>query len=167
MQLAPVFIYAHWSNSSILDKRFSWRWIWRVWSCVATSCSSEKPRRFGGKRIASACFRWFLAWLTLPPWRWRRYVPPKRRALCELNGVTSQKTSLFNKDIVAKLVELQISECRDWKKKCFSLYFVNYSPLRKMFTRYLMRTMLCHALPKPLLKINRRGVNMSTVKVTL
>jgi hypothetical protein len=26
----------------------------------------------------AACFCWFLAWLTLRPWRWRRYVLPKR-----------------------------------------------------------------------------------------
>jgi hypothetical protein len=37
----------------------------------------------------------FLAWLTLRPWRWRWYVPPKRRALYELHGVRTQKTILF------------------------------------------------------------------------
>jgi hypothetical protein len=35
-----------------------------------------------------ACFCWFLPWLT--------HVPPKRRALCELHGVTTPKTVLFN-----------------------------------------------------------------------
>jgi hypothetical protein len=29
------------------------------------------------------------------PWRWRRYVPPKRRFTQDLNGNTSQKTALF------------------------------------------------------------------------
>jgi hypothetical protein len=29
------------------------------------------------------------------PWRWRLYVPPKRRAISELHGVTSQKTVSF------------------------------------------------------------------------
>jgi hypothetical protein len=40
---------------------------------------------------------WFLLKLFLRPWRWRRYVPPKRRApLNALHGVISQKKILFN-----------------------------------------------------------------------
>jgi hypothetical protein len=43
---------------------------------------------------ASSC--WFLLELFLRPWRWRRYVPPKRRLqLNRLHGVTSQKMLLF------------------------------------------------------------------------
>jgi hypothetical protein len=30
------------------------------------------------------------------PWRWRRYVPPKRWFTQELHGATSQKTAFFN-----------------------------------------------------------------------
>jgi hypothetical protein len=30
------------------------------------------------------------------PWRWRRYVPPKRRFTQYLYGATSQKTAFFN-----------------------------------------------------------------------
>jgi hypothetical protein len=30
------------------------------------------------------------------PWRWRRYVPPKRRVTQDLHGATSQKTIFFN-----------------------------------------------------------------------
>jgi hypothetical protein len=41
------------------------------------------------------CFCWFLAWLTLWPRRWRRYVPPKRQAPSELRAITTQKTILF------------------------------------------------------------------------
>jgi hypothetical protein len=37
----------------------------------------------------------FLAHRFLSPWRWRRYVPPKRRFLLEPHGVTSQKTQFF------------------------------------------------------------------------
>jgi hypothetical protein len=29
------------------------------------------------------------------PWRWRRYVPPKRQFTQDLHGVTSQKTAFF------------------------------------------------------------------------
>jgi hypothetical protein len=39
---------------------------------------------------------WFLLKLFLRPWRWRRYVPPKRRLqLNRRHGITSQKMILF------------------------------------------------------------------------
>jgi phage shock protein PspC (stress-responsive transcriptional regulator) len=39
---------------------------------------------------------WFLAWLILPPWKSRRYIPPKRRLNFNgLQGVISHKTKLF------------------------------------------------------------------------
>jgi hypothetical protein len=39
---------------------------------------------------------WFLARLSLRPWRWRRYVSPKRRlTLNGLHDVISQKIALF------------------------------------------------------------------------
>jgi hypothetical protein len=54
--------------------------------CI-TSCSSKRACRFGGtyrihlqnrrEKQPAACFCWFLACLTLRPWRWRRYVAPK------------------------------------------------------------------------------------------
>jgi hypothetical protein len=31
----------------------------------------------------------------IPPWRWRRYVPPKRRSTQVLHSATSQKTTFF------------------------------------------------------------------------
>jgi hypothetical protein len=43
-----------------------------------TLCSLTQPTF----RRNSACYllsRWYLAWLILRPWRWRRHVPPKRR----------------------------------------------------------------------------------------
>jgi hypothetical protein len=33
--------------------------------------------------------------ISLLPWRWRRYVPPKRRLTPYLHGATSQKTAFF------------------------------------------------------------------------
>jgi hypothetical protein len=40
--------------------------------------------------------RWFLARLIFRPWRWWRYVPPKRRLTFNgLHGVISQKIVLF------------------------------------------------------------------------
>jgi hypothetical protein len=48
---------------------------------------------------SSACHllsRWFLARLILRPWRWERYVPPKRLLTFNgLHGVISQKIVLF------------------------------------------------------------------------
>jgi hypothetical protein len=35
----------------------------------------------------------------LLPWRWRRYVPPKRRLTAFLHGATSQKTAFFTERI--------------------------------------------------------------------
>jgi hypothetical protein len=45
--------------------------------------------------ILIGCSSWFLASLTLRPWRWRRYVTSKRRAASKLPCVTTQKTTLF------------------------------------------------------------------------
>jgi hypothetical protein len=49
--------------------------------------------------FCSAChlfLHWFFARLTLRPWRWRRYVPPKRRLTFNgLHGVISRKIVLF------------------------------------------------------------------------
>jgi hypothetical protein len=45
----------------------------------------------------STASRWLLARLILRPWRWRRYVPPKRRLTFNgLHGVISQKMVLFD-----------------------------------------------------------------------
>jgi hypothetical protein len=39
---------------------------------------------------------WFLSWLNIQSWRWRRHVPPKRRFTFNgLYGVISQKIELF------------------------------------------------------------------------
>jgi hypothetical protein len=39
---------------------------------------------------------WFLIWLTLQPWSWRRYVPLKcQLTFTRLQGVISHKTELF------------------------------------------------------------------------
>jgi hypothetical protein len=48
--------------------------------------------------------RWFLAHLILLPWRWRRYVPPKRRLTFNgLQGVIFQKTELFTYNYIYPL----------------------------------------------------------------
>jgi hypothetical protein len=37
----------------------------------------------------------------IPPWRWRRYIPPKRRLTQVLHSATSQKTTFFKMEIIA------------------------------------------------------------------
>jgi hypothetical protein len=82
---------------------FSQRRVWKVGSSefYVTLCNSGNTRRFvgtyhlhpQGNRQKQAT-RWaqiaaHFCWL---PWRWRRYVPPKRRASSKLHGVRTQKT---------------------------------------------------------------------------
>jgi hypothetical protein len=65
-----------------------WRWMveWRV--------SSSGIWRHVVRRVAPACS--LVCWTILRPWRWRRYVPPKRRVqLYGLHGVIYQKKILF------------------------------------------------------------------------
>jgi hypothetical protein len=76
----------------------------------AFGAKREKERASSRRRVSSsgmwrrvvcwvACHLltcWFLLQLFIRPWRWRRYVPPKRRLqLNRLHGVTSQKMILF------------------------------------------------------------------------
>jgi hypothetical protein len=60
---------------------------------IITPCSSQSPM-FWQAHLAT-CFCWFLAWLTLQPWRWRRYFFPKFWALSKSHSIASQKTALF------------------------------------------------------------------------
>jgi hypothetical protein len=67
-------------DKSIFFLRVSYSGIWRCvvrWVAPDVACS-------------------LVCWTILRPWRWRRYVPPKRRVqLNVLHGVISQKMILF------------------------------------------------------------------------
>jgi hypothetical protein len=66
--------------------------LWGMTPCSLLSCN----RRFGGTFCLPSAYLWFLLKLFLRPWRWKQYVPPKRRL--KLNGlhcVISQKMILF------------------------------------------------------------------------
>jgi hypothetical protein len=45
---------------------------------------SSKQQQFAGF--------FFLAWLTLQLWRWRRFIPPKPQVIQELYSIINQKT---------------------------------------------------------------------------
>jgi hypothetical protein len=70
-------------------------------------CRSSGNRRSGGTyRLRTSVSRWLQtvcshlltlvprSWISLP-WRWKRYVPPKRRFIQDVHGATSQKTAFF------------------------------------------------------------------------
>jgi hypothetical protein len=57
-----------------------------------SSGSKDKPSK---QSLILAC-RWFPAWLTFRPWRWRRHVPPKHWFTFNgLHGVITQNIELF------------------------------------------------------------------------
>jgi hypothetical protein len=96
------------------NKNSKLRWIRGVFTAVTKKCMvfwvitpyiSETARSFGGKchfhlqPRKHSCFCWFLVWITLRTWRWRRRVPPRRWSLAELRGVTARNTVLFLLDV--------------------------------------------------------------------
>jgi hypothetical protein len=111
-----------------------YNWYWQLKSIFfwdMTSCSVlSGTRRFGGtyrlhlqgRRIVQRFAELFydpeglplacslLCWTILLPWRWKRYVPPKRRVpLNTLHGVISQKKILF------KTTAVKTSNPRYWE----------------------------------------------------
>jgi hypothetical protein len=67
--------------------------------CVITPCSpSGESQSTFRSNIESLLFAscWFLAWLILRPWRWRRCFPPNHRlTFTGLHGVISHTIELF------------------------------------------------------------------------
>jgi hypothetical protein len=67
------------------------------------------------KRVDAVCrllLLWFLAWLTLPPWKWRRLVYPKILLIFNgQHGVISKKknTSVYFR--LSPLVHLVLYSC--------------------------------------------------------
>jgi hypothetical protein len=107
-----------------------------------TPCSPLKVNRRLGGTYRSVCHllsRWFLAELIRRPWRWRRYVPPKRRLTFNgLHGVITQKIIFFITTAVRKKDRELISMWKCWIiKECrcdnleevsgwIRVYFVTY-----------------------------------------
>jgi hypothetical protein len=109
-------IPSYFQNNELFEKRkliqvmwplrFSRRWLWRIPSSgmrrsvdlVLTDVLTLVPR----SRI-------------ILPWRWRQYVPPKRRLTQDLHGAISQKTAFLIQ--ISSSSWAQLSEC-----------FSNFSP---------------------------------------
>jgi hypothetical protein len=78
-----------WENNIQMDLKETWYEV-VDWNHVVQN--SVQWRALVNCR--SCCL--ILAWFTLRPWRWRQYVPPKRRwTFIGLHGVTSQKLELL------------------------------------------------------------------------
>jgi hypothetical protein len=52
---------------------------------------------------------WFLAWLTHPPLRWRRYVLPKLRALCVTARILAMPLKFNLPHLVYKILILSVA----------------------------------------------------------
>jgi hypothetical protein len=74
-----------------LESQLAFRRTMSPWSSGKTSKATVNV---ASSLLPASC--WFLAWLTLQPWRCRRHVPPKRRLTCNgLHGVISQNIETF------------------------------------------------------------------------
>jgi hypothetical protein len=77
---------------------FSRQYLWRV-----RPSGLERARRFGviysihlqGQTQIAAPFWRFLGSITLQPWIWKDYIPPKSRAVSEIRYITAHKTAFF------------------------------------------------------------------------
>jgi hypothetical protein len=93
---------------------------------------------------------WFLLTLFLRPWRWRRYVPPKRRLqLNRLHGVISQKMILFT----ALTIVNTIIHCAYWwmyavffifHRICQSIHLGNLLYIFSLDKAYFLKTVLMY-----------------------
>jgi hypothetical protein len=76
----------------------------------------------------------------LLPWRWRRYVPPKRRLIQYLHGDTFQKTAFFNFTEFAKWRPLLLNmphTLRILLESCFETAWISVPNISRDFSREL------------------------------
>jgi hypothetical protein len=100
----------------------------RLW--VPTTRSTETARRFGviyrlhlqGLRVNKAAKQQKGVKLS-SAWQWRQYVPPKRRNLSEIHGVTTQNALQFKKNQGAPVIS-----------SCESFWSSTYPRMKTRFT---------------------------------
>jgi hypothetical protein len=101
------------------------------------------------------------------PWKWRRYVPPKRRSTQDLHSTTSQKTTFFMLSYHSMLCVLETASLRPQMSPrlkwwynfevslscnlCTSVEYTSFVPLFKSWHEYLG-----HIAPCSQLKVKRR-----------
>jgi hypothetical protein len=77
-----------------ISRRWLWRmpssWMWRRVDIVCSHLLTLGPR--------SRIFSFFV----LLPWRWRQYVPAKRRFMLYLHGAISQKTAFLRRLVLPR-----------------------------------------------------------------
>jgi hypothetical protein len=104
---SPVFQYVQVAQAALFSSRHVYYSLvsslfalcvgesqWELISWLANSLLVYKILSFSSCcllcLLPASC--WFLTWLTLRPWRWRQYVPPKRwLTFIGLHGVISQE----------------------------------------------------------------------------
>jgi hypothetical protein len=73
------------------------------------------------------CFGWFLAWLILLPWRWKRYVHRKCRVFSELHRATTQRTML----VKSQTVSSPLLTLSDFNKLCLKFFCIWVTSVKK------------------------------------
>jgi hypothetical protein len=97
----PNHQHITWIRSKVTSLNSWCSWFWSK-SCIfldrrcSTLCSQKLSIGLFTEKVHLPLACSLLCWSILQPWRWRRYVPPKRRVpLNALHGVISQKKILF------------------------------------------------------------------------
>jgi hypothetical protein len=71
---------------------------------------------------------------SFPPWRWRRYINPKRQFTQDLHGATSQKTTFF---IVTAVKTSNLTQLYDCLENGGASIFHKYMGLHGLSQRYI------------------------------
>jgi hypothetical protein len=91
--------------------------FWNMTPCSPLSFNRISEEHIASSKQNATCLLAGLLNLLFRPWRWRRYVPPKRRLkLNGLHGVTSQKMILFTLFLISISVSDVTKEGVDYTK---------------------------------------------------
>jgi hypothetical protein len=104
---------------------------------------------FSSGSTSLPCFCWYLAWLTLRPWRWRRCIPPTRWAVSELHSVTTQEPPPWWPQVSHKKCDVCIH-----KMECFWLLVqVVHTILIVLWSTFLCFVKIVYSVRESLYKI--------------
>jgi hypothetical protein len=94
------------------------------------------------------------------PWRWRRYVPPKRRLTQDLHSATSQKTTFFIVTAVKASNRTCTGYLEDTSQNCYYMRHLAQWPHRTSYMKGM------HNSDDSPLSILLCGVNIPTLSST-